>query len=812
MRLSGPEGKVAVKRFSGLGMRRPGWVMGLSISMVGLALALSVLPSIWPEQFTALHSVKVDTDPENMLSADNPVRSFHRDSKAEFELYDQIVLGVVNETHPQGAFNPETLANVWELTEFIQKIDGVVTQKTVSPSTIDDIQQAGLGAVSFNWLMPEAPSDNDEALRIRDRLLNLPLMRGSVIDDAGKSLLLYVPLVSKDQSYRVSNLILEKTQSLPDTGEQYHITGLPVANDTFGVQMFVQMAISAPMAMALIFLLMWFFFKRVSLIISPMIVAIVSVILTMGTLIITGNTIHIMSSMIPIFIMPIAVLDAVHILSEFYDLYPKYKDRKATMQAVMDSLWRPMLFTTLTTTAGFASLALAPIPPVQVFGIFVALGVILAWLFTILLIPAYIAFLPQSALEGYGYKSASHDNAEGAHSSQSNRFAHLTRRFRLPIIGASVIIAAISAFGISKIVINDNPVKWFEPSHRIRVADTALNERFSGTYPAYIVLDGKTEDAFKDPENLQLLDNLQRYLETLPNVGKTASINELVKTVYRELLGGSEDNYRIPGSSRAIAQTVLTYESSHRPDDLWSFITPDFQKANIFLQLKSGDNVKMNNVAKAAEQYLKENQMDQKFDSAWFGLTYINVIWQDEMVSGMLSALLSSFAIVFVLMTLLFRSPLWGLLSMIPLTLTIAHIYGIIGLVGKDYDMPVAVLSSLSLGLAIDYAIHFLARSRDLYQVHGNWNDTLNAMFDEPARAITRNIIVIGVGFTPLLLAPLVPYQTVGLLISSILITAGATTLILLPAMMSVFQKRLFPAKRTIQKELSQESNQSSQS
>jgi len=620
-------------------------------------------------------------------------------------------------------------------------------------------------------------------------------MRGSVVDEAGKSLLLYVPIASKDQSYRISTLILEKIQSLPDTGEQYHITGLPVANDTFGVQMFVQMAVSAPMAMALIFLLMWFFFKKVSLIISPMIVAIVSVILTMGALIVTGNTIHIMSSMIPIFIMPIAVLDAVHILSEFYDLYPKYKDRKATMEAVMDSLWRPMLFTTLTTTAGFASLALAPIPPVQVFGIFVALGVVLAWFFTVTLIPAYIALLPQSAFDGYGYQSAADSATGDEHPASHHGFATFTRRFRLPIIGTSIALAAVSAFGISKIVINDNPVKWFEPSHRIRIADATLNERFSGTYPAYLAIDGKTEGAFKDPENLKLLEGLQRHLETLPNVGKTASINELVKTVYRELLGGDEENYRIPASSRAVAQTVLTYESSHRPDDLWSFVTPDFRKANIFVQLNSGDNVEMNSVARSAESYLEENGITPQFNANWFGLTYINVIWQDEMVSGMLSALLSSFAIVFILMTLLFRSPLWGVLSMIPLSLTIALIYGIIGLVGKDYDMPVAVLSSLSLGLAIDYAIHFLARSRDLYKIHGNWNDTLSAMFGEPARAITRNIIVIGVGFMPLLLAPLVPYQTVGLLISSILVTAGATTLILLPALMTLLKGKLFKSK-----------------
>ena len=91
--------------------------------------------------------------------------------------------------------------------------------------------------------------------------------------------------------------------------------------------------------------------------------------------------------MIPIFIMPIAVLDAVHILSEAFDRYQQYNDRAVTLRAVMQQLFRPMLFTTPTTSAGFASLALTPIPPVQVFGVFVAIDVLLAWLWNILFIP-----------------------------------------------------------------------------------------------------------------------------------------------------------------------------------------------------------------------------------------------------------------------------------------------------------------------------------------------------------------------------------------------------------------------------------------
>jgi len=110
--------------------------------------------------------------------------------------------------------------------------------------------------------------------------------------------------------------------------------------------------------------------------------------------------------------------------------------------------------------------------------------------------------------------------------------------------------------------------------------------------------------------------------------------------------------------------------------------------------------------------------------------------------------------------------------------------------------MPVAVLSSLTLGLAVDFAIHFLARARTLYAEHGSWEATAPHMFSEPARAITRNIVVIAAGFLPLLLAPLVPYQTVGILLATILLVSGATTLVILPALMRLFERRLFAPQR----------------
>ena len=201
----------------------------------------------------------------------------------------------------------------------------------------------------------------------------------------------------------------------------------------------------------------------------------------------------------------------------------------------------------------------------------------------------------------------------------------------------------------------------------------------------------------------------------------------------------------------------------------------------------------MTQVINAVNGYFEDNPLPEGLTHQWAGKAYLNVVWQDNMVAGMLDSLLSAFLIVFVMMVLLFRSFVFGILAMLPLTITITFIYGAIGLVGKDYDMPIAVLSALTLGLSVDFAIHFLARAREIYRQTGDVNFTLNAMFDEPASAISRNALVIALGFTPLLLAPLVPYITVGVFLASIMAISALVTLLVLPAAMFLLKPWVFP-------------------
>ncbi|MCP5042203.1 MAG: RND transporter, partial [bacterium] len=299
---------------------------------------------------------------------------------------------------------------------------------------------------------------------------------------------------------------------------------------------------------------------------------------------------------------------------------------------------------------------LTPIPPVQVFGLFVAFGIATAWVLTIAFVPAYIMMLPERALEGFG--AVSHDELEAPRSGLARGLLTLgpaaVRRAR-PIVIATVAASVVAAWGISLVEINDNPIRWFSESHEIRVADRELNEHFAGTYMAYLALEtldsavslqefartlvtrateqgaslaqtlaeaplvfekvadeasrtaeqardvdallaeldsfvatgydaaanGSEADAwdaaalfvgeeitrrevFKQPDVLRYVERLSRYLEQSEVIGKTNALPDIVKTVYRELLLGKDENFRIPDRADAVAQTLITYQNSHR--------------------------------------------------------------------------------------------------------------------------------------------------------------------------------------------------------------------------------------------------------
>jgi predicted RND superfamily exporter protein len=801
----------------------------------------------------------IDTDPENMLPATQPERMFHNMVKKQFNLYDSIVVGAVNQSE-QGIFNPKSLKAIEDLTRGILDIDGVVDIDLMSLANVDNISQED-GSIRFEWLMKSAPEDQVAASDISTKVDRLPLLQNTLVSEDNKATAIYVPIKDKNESFRISNEIQQLINAL-DSDDNYHITGLPVAEDTFGFQMFVQMGISAPLAALMIFILMWVFFRNFKFISAPMIVAMATVIITMGLFIGSGFTVHIMSSMIPIFLMPIAVVDSIHIMSEFSDNYEESQNRRDVLKKVIGHLFIPMFYTSITSAIGFASLMLTPIPPVQIFGAFVAFGILLAFFLTIIFIPAYLIILKPQSLASLKTKST--ESQDSVLQKTLKSWGAKSIQHSKSVVLIFVAVFAVSLWGVSKIEINDNPVRWFKQDHKIRVADTVLNQHFAGTYDAFLVfeLDSGSikksfydklniysdseivksiknsfsessdfvsqinqalitlEDAifdadevegeklqkvlelieetkiqlayFQQPKALKMIEEVQTSLVQSGYVGKSNSITDVVKTVNRELHSGNQDDYRIPSTQNGVSQTLLQYQSSHRPGDLWHMVTKDYSNTAIWIQLKSGDNQDMTQVVEYVDNYFSLHPLPETVNAKWAGKTYLNKVWQEEMVAGMVSSLASAFVVVFIMMIVLFRSFVFGILAMLPLTITISFIYGLIGWVGKDYDMPIAVLSALTLGLSVDFAIHFLERAREIYRQTNDFKNTMEQMFSEPASAISRNAIVIAIGFTPLLFAPLMPYITVGFFLASIMAVSALVTLLLLPSVMSLIKRVIF--------------------
>ncbi len=998
--------RMAMTNFS---LRHP-WVVVAASAALTIGLA-------W--QFPKVH---FDNDPENMLSKDEHVRVFHHEVQTKYKLYDFVIAGIVNERHPDGVFNPDTLGRVYDLTGALLRLHrtpeglpavvlpargdvperplafdlrpagrwrralnvafrhdpnrlfdaegraAVIAGEIVAPSVVDSIRQAELGALKIEYLMELPPATRKEALALRDTAMGNPLYNGTLFSEDGKAVCIYIPLVNKTYSHNVAGLVRALTADWPDE-DRVLITGLPVAEDTFGVEMLVQMATSAPLAALAVFVLMLFFFRRLSLIVAPMLIAILSMVCTMGLLIGLGFDVHIMSSMIPIFLMPIAVADSVHILSEFFDSYRLYNDKCKTVLHVIDHLFKPMLYTSLTTIAGFASLALTPIPPVRVFGLHVAFGVALAWVLTMTLIPAYIMLaVSETSLRRLQSSKPRLDGdgaarRHGAMERTLEKVGLFTYRRWGVVLAFTLLLSAISAYGISLIRVNDNPVKWFTAAHPIRVADQVLNDHFGGTYTAYLTLAAARPDRaacdekaaaiaaaarerfgaelpaataaflaelerlrplyanvhsadmrkcfvqlvekageidsaaaeswrrladainyldpqgltyatlitaldavreapeadkrvlitrlqpsrelagetlqehalgicdsftelsfrefvfemeaeltaplFKKPAMLKYVEGLQESLRGIAVVGKSSSAVDALKKASFELsyvappadadtaeLAEYETrnraNYAVPGSVSAVAQVFTQLEGMKKRDALFHMVTRNYEEVNLWVQLTSGDNRDMEAVVEHVRRHIEQNPPPVELNVGWAGLTYLNVVWQDRMVKGMLSSLVSSFVTVLVMMIVLFRSPLFGVLSMLPLSVTIAFIYGLIGLAGKDYDMPVAILSALTLGLSVDFAIHFLERARELQRQKGSWETACRFMFHEPATAITRNAVTISIGFMPLLLAPLVPYRTVGFFLAAIMAVSWVATLLLLPSLLTMLRRFLF--------------------
>ena len=754
-------------------------LVGLSITyprvVVGATLLLTVAFGL---QFP---KIRIDTDPKNMLPETSQVRRYNDQVEGWFGLHpDVIVVGIRNEG---GLFNTESLRRIEGITDEILKLPGVVARDVISLPTVDDVTVDG-ETLRAQPLLDRVPESEEGLAALKKRLTGNPLVLERLVSADGKVSALYVPIEKGANGKEIADKI-RKIAAAKKGPEQFFFAGDPVARDTFGIEMFRQMAYFSPLAGMVMMVALYFMFRSATLVIANMGVAMISIIWAMGFFIGLGVPIHIMASMGPVFLMAIST-DTVHIFNEFYFRYKDVHDKREAILQTMETTAAPIAYSDLTTAAGFASLAVGPIVPVKIFGLLVAFGTLVVLLMSFTLVPALMALMNEERIERVNLKK----DPGGVISRWLSGVGRFAAGRRTAVVLAGALLLAVSAVGIARIRVNNNMIHWFKAGSDVREADRVLNDSLGGTASLYLVADAKEDGGIADPRVLRSLEGLQKAIEKRYPVGKTVSVADYVKRINRVLHNDDPAYETIPDSRETIGQYLLLFNMATKPRDLNNVIDYPYRKANVVVQLRSWDAVD----TKALLEKIRGNLRADPIPGVEIrpaGIAYFNMVWNDEVLWGMLSGFIASCVLVFVLLVLAYRSFWWGIVSFLPLFFTIVLIYGVVGFVGKDLDMPISVLSTLSLGLAVDFAIHFVSRFRQRYGETKDVQEALLWTVARPGKGILRNAVLFASGFIAMVFASLTPYITVGIFMMAIMLLSAAATILLLPSLIVLFSRRL---------------------
>ncbi len=762
-------------------IKRPKTVIGLTMALT----AIMMLP--FPK-------VKLDTNPKNMLPPDAEVRIWNAEVEKTFGLYEDLI--VVGVTNPAGVMNNTTLKNISVLTDGIQKITGVAAADVSSLVNVDDVSANGK-SLEVKPIVSGLPLEEKDLAEIGASAIANPLLAEKLLSKDGKTTAVYVPMEKGANGKVIAEAIKSMIAKLPVSGkggDKFFVTGDPVARDTFGDFMFKLMAVFSPVSCFLMIAAMYLMFRSIPLCISMMAVSNIAIIWSVGLVIALGFPIHLMASMAPVFLMAIAT-DSIHIFTEFYFRYAETRDRKRAILETMAVVSHPVKYTALTTAVAFSVLLFMKIIPVQVFGGMIAFGTIALRLLSFSFIPAIMALLGEKSLLKVAAKSQA----------SAGRPAGFLRGLAMAgagnprlVVGVGLILCALSIVGISRVVVNNNMVEWFNKKNEVRIADMALNKSLGGTSLGYMVAiaDPGQGEYMKTPEGLRFLAGLQRRLENIPEVGKTSSIADIASRINLVLHGNDPVYAGIPKTKEEAGQFLFLFSMSAKPSDVKNLVDDSYGKANVWIQMKTWDAKAMRSVIRESQAYLRENPAPVQLKPA--GIAYFNLAWNDEVLYDMLKGFVLAICVVYSILVLNFRSFKWALISYVPLLFTILLIIGMVGFVGKDLDMPISVLSCLSLGMAVDFAIHFINRFRQKMADSGytgtaaEVRECLLWTASRPGRGILRNAILFGSAFPVMMLSPLTPYVTVGAFIPSMMILSAFLTLLYLPALIVLLRKWLF--------------------
>jgi predicted RND superfamily exporter protein len=741
--------------------------------------------------FQIYDNARLETNLDKYKPEDQP--EFIASDKYEdlFGISDAIIVAIENDSDPNGVYNPETLRKIDEISLALEKLPEVAKGDVNSLATADNIKGSDFG-LEVDPFYQQLPESEAEINNLRENVEENKMISGRIVAEDGSSALIMAELKAGEiDRLELYQKVQEIVKPYRSGSENIYIAGQPVVEGTLAHLMPQDMKKMIPIVIFVILFVLFLTLHSFKSTLLTMLVVLFSTIWAFGLMSALGIPIYAVSTMIPVMLIALGVADGIHLLSHLNQeikAQPE-RDKIELIKDMQQQLWKPVVMTSVTTAAGFLSLLTSDVLPVRYFGLFTAVGVISAMFFSLIMIPAGLKVL------GLPNLKIKESDKKAADKKFFHSLSEFVRKNRKPVVIITVIITILAAYGASKIWVDSSMLSKFNEGEEIVQADRFINQNFGGTTQLNLIFQAEENDTFKNPEYLKDVWELQNQLEERELVGTTYSLNDYLRRINKVMNEDQEEYNRVPESSDLVAQYLLLYSMSGDPEDLDRLIDYDYRQLHIQLSLKTDRSQEIKSIIAEIEDFSANSSL-KDFEVEFAGSAYTNMIFTGLILEGQILSLAISLVGVFLLLSLLFKSFAAGFIGVMPIAVTAAVNFGVMGGLGVSLNTTTALISSIAVGMGIDYAIHLLSR----YQYYGSRGfskaETADQAINLSGRAITFNAVVVIAGFMVLTFSTFPPNRELGWLVSMALFVSLIGTLTLAVALIDIMEPKFIFNKR----------------
>ena len=493
----------------------------------------------------------------------------------------------------------------------------------------------------------------------------------------------------------------------PPAGAEIHIGGLPHLRSQIVANMRADQLMLIPLTLLVCVLLLFLSFRWLPGVLLPIAAVALTALMVVGGMAVAHEPINALNNIVPVLLIIIGISDSIHLIGRYWEESRRGKSKLEANKAAVRSMAVACLLTSVTTAVGLASLVVSRTVMLRHFGVVAALGVLVAYVVTILFLPAVLT-----------WTSAPGDRAERArHGAWLEVFlmrltAGVLRR-PWTIIAGTVVFLGVSVWGAAHVEVDHALLDQFDEEDPVFTTTRLLEEKLDGVRPLEVMITAEAPGRFEDPDVLAAIDEVEAWAVEQPEVLRAMGPNDLLHEAYYLIANEPAvrtERFRSAKQVRALS-TLL---GRRDPNPLSFFLADEGRRARVQIKVRDvGAQATMVLIDELRERFETALGPDSGLVVNFAGDAYTGSRGQDAVVTDLLKSLATAVLIIFGLLTLLFRSVRLGLLSIPPNLIPLVGTMGYMALRGIPLNVATVIIFSISIGLAVDGTIHVLARFRE---------------------------------------------------------------------------------------------------